>query len=162
MVRTFDAPIDGRGRRFAIVTARFNEHVTRRLLDGALRAFSAQGVPESNVDVIWVPGSFEIPLAAKWAIETLGSSAVLALGAIIRGETAHFDFVAKAATDGVLSVGLQTGRPVIFGVLTVDTLEQALARASDGPDNKGFDAALCALEMTSLERQMRLEAKGRS
>lgn len=150
MTRTYDAGIEGHGRSFAVVVARFNEHVTRRLLDGAVRAFEGAGVAPDNIAVLWVPGSFELAGAAARAFDHLDVEAVVCLGTIIRGETAHFDFVARGTTDGIREVGLKYGRPVIFGVLTVDTQAQADARASDGPDNKGFEAALTALEMTNL------------
>jgi 6,7-dimethyl-8-ribityllumazine synthase len=158
MGREFTGNLDGKGLRFAVCTARFNEHVTRKLLEGALRGFAACGVAATDVDVIWVPGSFELPSAAKAAIEHLGVDGVVALGAIVRGETAHFDFVAKGATDGLMTVGLETGRPVIFGVLTCDTFEQAFARAGDGNDNKGFEGALGAVEGACLLRDMRRSA----
>jgi 6,7-dimethyl-8-ribityllumazine synthase len=154
MVTTIDAPLTGDGLRFAIVVARFNEHVTRRLLDGALAAFRSRGVADSALTVVWVPGAFEIPGAARRAIDCLGVDAVVALGAVIRGDTAHFEYVCRAATDGVLQAGLAAAKPVIFGVLTVDTLEQALARAADGAGNKGFEAALGALEMANVYRAL--------
>ena len=154
MGKEFVGNLAGQGLRFAVCVARFNEHVTRRLLDGARRGFAASGVRAEDLTVIWVPGAFELPGAAQEAIASLGVDAVVAIGCIVRGETAHFDFVAKGATDGILAVGLKTRRPVIFGVLTCDTFEQADARAGAANDNKGFEAALGAVECAALYRDL--------
>ncbi len=143
--------IDGTGRRVAIVAARFNSRVTLRLLAGARRGLAAAGVAEEDVDVTWVAGSFEIPLAAKWLAESGDHDAVICLGCVIRGETAHFEHVAGQTAAGIMRVGLDTGVPVVFGVLTTEDLDQALARSEPaGGHNVGEDAAAVAVEMAAL------------
>jgi 6,7-dimethyl-8-ribityllumazine synthase len=153
-----DAPapfLDGRGLKVAIVAARFNSHVTLRLLDGARRALASTGVRDDDVTVTWVPGSFEIPLAAQ----ALAAShdAVICLGCVIRGETAHFEHVAGQAASGIMRVGLDTGKPIVFGVLTTEDLDQALARSmpEPGAHNAGADGAAAAVEMATLVRRAR-------
>ncbi len=136
--------------RFALVVARFNTLVTDALLAGCRDAFARHGVPEDRVDVAWVPGSLEIPLVARRLAISGRYAAVVCLGCVIRGETAHFEFVASEAASGIMQVGLSTGVPVIFGVLTTDTIEQALSRAGLKGGNKGADAALAAIEMVNL------------
>ncbi|MDE2070805.1 MAG: 6,7-dimethyl-8-ribityllumazine synthase [Gammaproteobacteria bacterium] len=140
--------------RFAVVAAHFNAHVVDRLLDGALRMLAEEGVHADNVDVIRVPGAFEIPMAVKRAAAGRGYDAVIALGAVIRGETPHFDYVAGECVRGVMQVMLDTGVPVGFGVLTCDTLEQAQARAGGAAGNKGADAARAAIEMAGLLQRL--------
>ena len=153
-VRSDEAPppvLDGTGLRVAIVAARFNSHITLRLLDGARRGLAATGVAEADVDETWVPGSFEIPLAAKWLAESGDRDAVICLGCVIRGETAHFEHVAGQAAAGIMRVGLDTGVPVVFGVLTTEDLDQALARSEpDGGHNVGEEAAAVAVEMAGI------------
>jgi 6,7-dimethyl-8-ribityllumazine synthase len=147
------APVlDGAGLRVAIVAARFNSQVTLRLLDGARRGLAAAGVADGDVDVVWVPGSFEIPLAAQAL--AADHDAVLCLGCVIRGETAHFEHVAGQCAAGIMRVGLDTGIPVIFGVLTTENLAQALARSDPEPGghNVGEEGAAVAVEMVSLTR----------
>ncbi len=141
--------------RFAVVAARFNAVVVDDLLAGALDAFKRHGVADDAIDVVRVPGSFEIPLTAKTLAETNGYAAVVCLGAVIEGDTTHFDHVCSAATSGVLQAGLSTGVPVIFGVLTCATLEQAVNRAGGKSGNKGFEAAVVAIEMTNLLGKLR-------
>ncbi len=136
--------------RFAIVAARFNGLITESLLAGCRDAFARHGVVEDRLDVAWVPGSFEIPLVARKLAESERYVAVICLGAVIRGETGHYDHVAGQAAAGVLQAGLATGVPVIFGILTTDTVEQALNRAGLKAGNKGSDAALAAIEMVNL------------
>lgn len=136
--------------RIAIVAARFNQDVVDRLITGAVEGLTKHGVPESAIDVLRVPGSFELPLTCQWLAATGRYAAIIALGAVIRGDTDHYDYVCQAATQGILQANLQTGVPVIFGVLTCDTEEQAMARAGGADGNKGYDAALSALEMASL------------
>jgi 6,7-dimethyl-8-ribityllumazine synthase len=145
----------GAGLRVAIVASRFNEIAVRPLLDGALGALARSGVAEADIRVAWVPGSFELPLAAQACAQRGDVDAVVCLGAVIRGDTAHFDYVAGGATNGVLRIGLDARKPVIFGVLTVDTLEQALARAGGHVGNKGAEAATTAVEMANLLRDLR-------
>ena len=136
--------------RFALVAARFNAFVVDPLLAGATDAFARHGVPDDRLDVVRVPGAFEIPLVAQKLAESGRYAAVICLGCIIRGDTDHYDHVAGAATNGILNAGLKAGVPVIFGVLTCDTLEQAIHRAGAKSGNKGFEAAVTAIEMANL------------
>ena len=136
--------------RFAIVVGRFNALVTEALLAGCKDAFERHGVPAASIDVVWVPGSFEIPLVARKLADCGRYAAVVCLGCVIRGETAHFDHVAGQAAAGVMQAGLTTGVPIIFGVLTTDSVEQALNRAGLKGGNKGADAAMAAIEMVNL------------
>jgi 6,7-dimethyl-8-ribityllumazine synthase len=150
MSRTIEGHLTDPGGRFAIVAGRFNEFVTSRLVAGCEDALRRHGVDPDRVDVIWVPGSFEIPLACLHAAKSGKYAAVVALGAVIRGATPHFDLVAGEVAKGVGHVSLQTGLPVIFGVLTTDTIEQAVERAGTKAGNKGYDAGVAAIEMVSL------------
>jgi 6,7-dimethyl-8-ribityllumazine synthase len=145
---------DARGRRFAVVASRFNEAVVRRLLDGALDCLRRHGVAEDDVEVAWVPGAFEIPLAARRLASSGGFDAVICLGAVIRGETPHFDHVAGQAAAGIARAAEGSGVPVIFGVVTADTAEQAEARAGGKHGNRGWDAAMAAMEMASVLEQL--------
>ncbi len=145
---------DGRGLRFGVVVARFNSDITERLLRGALRGFSACGVEAADVMVVRVPGAVELPLGAQRLLRAPHFAAgVAVLGCVIRGETTHYDYVCRAATDGVLRVMLDESKPVAFGVLTCETAGQALSRAGDGDDNKGFEAALTAVETARLRTE---------
>ena len=148
--RVFDADPPRGATRVAAVCAKFNGGITARLLRGLLAGLQAHGVDPASVTAAWVPGAFELPLAARHLARSGTVDAVVALGAVIRGDTAHFDFVAGQCAAGLQRVGLDTGVPVVFGVLTTDTVEQALERAGDGDDNKGFEAAVTALEMADL------------
>ena len=147
---TFAAPPG----RFALVAARFNHFVVQHLVNGALDGFKRHGVSEDAIDLVWVPGSFEVPLVAKQLAASGRYAAVLTLGCIIRGDTDHYDYVAGEAAKGVAQASLATGVPVIFGILTCDTLEQAIHRAGAKAGNKGFEAALTAIEMVNLLRQL--------
>ncbi len=147
---TFDA----RGRRFAVVAARFNEVVVRPLVDGALGCFRAHGIADEDLHVVWVPGAFEIPLAAKRLASSGLFDGIVCLGAVIRGQTAHFDYVAGEAARGIQTVALETGVPVAFGVLTTETMEQALDRAGGKHGNKGWDAAMTAMQTASVLDQL--------
>jgi 6,7-dimethyl-8-ribityllumazine synthase len=138
------------GRRIAIVVSRFHEHVTSRLLEGAIAGLRQHGVADDAVDVAWVPGAFEIPLVAQRFASTNAYDAVICLGAVVRGETAHFDLVAGEAARGIAAVARETGIPVIFEVLATETLAQAEARAGGDRGNRGWDAARSALEMADL------------
>ena len=140
--------------RFALVAARFNSFVVDPLLAGARDALARHGVPDDRVDVVRVPGSFEIPLIAQMLAESKKYAAVICLGCIIRGETDHYDHVAGAATNGILNAGLKSGVPVIYGVLTCETLEQAIHRAGAKAGNKGFEAAVTAIETVNLLMQL--------
>ena len=144
----------GAGKKFAIVISRFNEFITSKLLGGANDVFSRHGVDAADVDAYWVPGSFEIPLAAKKVAETGRYDAVVCLGAVIRGQTPHFDYVAAEVSKGVAQVSMATGVPAIFGVITTDSIEQAIERAGTKAGNKGADAAAAAIEITSLFSKM--------
>ncbi len=152
MAPEFAGSFSGDGLTFAIVVSRFNQLVTSRLLEGANDALARHGVGGDNIDVVWTPGAFEIPLAAKRVAETGRYAGVICLGAVIRGATAHFDYVAGNAASGIMNVQLETDVPVAFGILTTDTIEQALERAGSKASNKGFDAAMTALEMANLLR----------
>ena len=143
-----------RGRRFAIVASRFNEVVVAKLAEGALDCLRSHGVAENDLDVAWVPGAFELPLAARRLAASGNYDAVICLGAVVRGETSHYEFVAGRAAEGIARAADDTGVPVIFGVLTTDTLEQALDRAGGKHGNKGWDAATAAMEMASLLEQL--------
>lgn len=142
------------GQRVGIVAARFNEFITSKLIGGAKDAFVRHGGDENSIDLAWVPGAFEIPLVAKKMAESGKYDAVVCLGAVIRGATPHFDMVANEATKGVANVGLQTGTPVIFGILTTDSIEQAVERAGTKAGNKGFDAMTTAIEMVNLLKKI--------
>lgn len=142
------------GQKIAIVAGRFNEIITNKLLGGAIDAFKRHGGDENNIDVAWVPGSFEIPLVAKKMAESKKYDAVICLGAVIRGATAHFEMVANETTKGIAAAGMQTGVPIIFGVLTTDNIEQAVERAGSKAGNKGFEAATTAIEMVNLLKQI--------
>jgi len=148
--RIFEGQLIGEGLRFAIVVARFNEFITGKLLEGAEDALSRHGVDMAQVDIAWVPGAFEIPLVAKRLATTGRYDAVICLGAVIRGATPHFNYVAAEVSKGIANTSLQTGVPILFGVLTTDTIEQAIERAGTKAGNKGFDAAEAAIEMASL------------
>lgn len=146
--------LNGDGMHIAIVVARFNSLVTDRLLAGALDALARNGVHDSDILVARVPGSFEIPVVAKQLAGSARYDAVICLGSVVRGSTPHFDYVAAGAANGVASAGLQTGKPVIFGILTCDTMEQALDRAGGKAGNKGFDAAMTAIEMVNVMKAL--------
>jgi 6,7-dimethyl-8-ribityllumazine synthase len=149
-VNTIEGLLVGRGRKFAIVAARFNEFITGKLLDGAIDGLLRHEVETENIDVAWVPGSWEIPLVAKRLASSGKYDGVICLGAVIRGSTAHFDYVASEVSKGIANSSLETGVPITFGVLTTDTIEQAIERAGTKAGNKGFEAAVTAIEMANL------------
>jgi 6,7-dimethyl-8-ribityllumazine synthase len=151
---TYEGRLDASALRIAIVVSRFNETITRQLLEGARDCLRRHGADDRALVVAWVPGAFEIPLAAQRLARSGQYDAVICLGAVIRGATAHFEHVAGQAAAGVARVALETGIPVIFGILTTDTIEQALERSGIKAGNKGFDAALAAIEMASLLGQI--------
>lgn len=140
----------GTGLRIGIVVSRWNEFITKQLLDGALDALRRHGVGQDDITVVYVPGSFEIPVVCRKLAEQGNVDAIVALGAVIRGATAHFDYVAGAAANGIAQVGTQTGIPCIFGVITTETIEQAIERAGTKAGNKGFEAAVTAIEMARV------------
>lgn len=146
--------LTGKGAKVAIVVSRFNEFISSRLLDGAVDCLKRHEVAEEDITVAWTPGSFEIPLVAKKLAGSGKYGAVICLGAVIRGSTPHFDYVASEAAKGVAQAGLDTGVPVIFGILTVDSIEQAIERAGTKSGNKGFHAAEAAIELIDLYQQM--------
>lgn len=153
--RIYEGKLTGQGftgesQRFAVVVSRFNEFITGKLLEGTMDCLRRHGVAEEDVDTAWTPGAFEIPLVAQKLAASKRYAAVICLGAVIRGATSHFEYVAAEVAKGIAQVSLQTGTPVVFGVLTTDTLEQAIERAGTKGGNKGFAAALTALEMASL------------
>lgn len=150
MPNVYEGRFDAGGRRFGVVVARFNEFITRPLLAGALDAFRRHGVADGDVDVAWVPGAWEIPVVARRLALSGRYAAVVTLGAVIRGATAHFDYVAGNAASGIARAALDTDVPIIFGVLTTDTIEQAIERAGTKAGNKGFEAAVAAIETASL------------
>jgi 6,7-dimethyl-8-ribityllumazine synthase len=153
-VPEIEGSLDGAGLRVCVVVARWNEFVTRKLMEGAVSALREGGLTEENVTVAWVPGSFEVPTAARWAALGGRFDAIICLGAVIRGETAHFEYVAGGAAEGIAAIARDTGIPVIFGVLTVDSVEQALARAGGKDGHKGEEAAHAAIAMANLRRQL--------
>jgi 6,7-dimethyl-8-ribityllumazine synthase len=154
MTKIIEGNFNGKGRKFGIVAARFNEFIVRKLVDGALDTLKRHEVDENDVAVAWVPGAFEIPLVAQKMAQSGKYDAVLALGCVIRGATPHFDYVSAEASKGVGQAMLQTGVPVIFGVLTTDSIEQAIERAGTKSGNKGADAAMAAVEMANLMGQL--------
>ncbi|HIE13631.1 MAG TPA: 6,7-dimethyl-8-ribityllumazine synthase [Desulfotomaculum sp.] len=153
MPEIFEGHLLGDGLRFGVVVGRFNEFITQKLLGGALDAFYRHGVAEGDITVVWVPGSFEIPFMARRLATSGRYDAVVCLGTVIRGATPHFDYVAGEMAKGIARVGLETGVPVIFGVITADTLEQAIERAGSKAGNRGFNAAVNAIEMANLLKQ---------
>jgi 6,7-dimethyl-8-ribityllumazine synthase len=154
MTKILQGNFNGEGKRIGIVVSRFNEFITSKLLGGALDALTRHGVKEEDVTVAWAPGAFEVPLVAKHMAQSGNYNAVLALGCVIRGATPHFDYVAAEAAKGIGHVMLDTGVPVMFGILTTDSIEQAIERAGTKSGNKGVDAAMGALEMANLLEQL--------
>jgi len=155
MPKQVQGNLNAEGLKFCIIAARFNDFITSRLLDGALDGLVRNGAKDDDVTVVRVPGAFEIPVAAKIAASAGKYDAVICLGAVIRGATPHFDYVSSEVSKGVASVGMEAGMPVIFGVLTTDSIEQAIERAGAKSGNKGFDAAVAAIEMTNLFKQLK-------
>ena len=154
MNKEFQGMLLGEGLRFGLVVSRFNELITKKLLEGARDALVRHGVGEDDIDVAWVPGSFEVPLIASKLAQSKRYDAVICLSAVIRGGTPHFDYIAAEVTKGVARVGLETGLPVSYGVITADTLEQAIERAGTKMGNKGFQAAEHAIEMANLVKHI--------
>lgn len=150
MGKIFEGAFLGKGLKVGVVISRFNDFITRKLLDGAQDALLRHGVNEGDIDIAWVPGAFEIPLVAQGLAETKKYDAIICLGAVIRGATPHFEYVAAEVTKGIARVGLESRLPVSFGIVTADTLEQAIERAGTKAGNRGFDAAVDAIEMANL------------
>ncbi len=153
MAKVFEGKLIGDKQRFGIVVTRFNEFITNKLLSGCLDTLTRHGVDRENIDIAWVPGAFEIPLVAQKMAQK-EYDAVICLGAVIRGATPHFEYISGEVTKGIAQVGLNSGVPVIFGVITTDTIEQAIERAGTKSGNKGSDAAITALEMVNLLREI--------
>lgn len=153
-MRTFQGDLEARGRRFAIVASRFNALVVERLVEGAEACFMRHGIQPDDIDLAWVPGAFEIPSIARRLAASGTYDAVVCLGAVIRGDTPHFELVSGEAARGIREAGEETGVPVVFGVLTTETFEQAADRAGGKHGNKGWDAAMAAIEMSSLLEQL--------
>ena len=154
MVKIIEGSLDSSGLKCAIIVSRFNELVSKGLLDGALDCLKRHGTKDTAIDVVWAPGAFETPMIAKKLAASKKYDAIICLGAVIRGATSHFEYVASEAAKGIASVSLDSGVPVIFGILTTDTFEQALERAGAKPGNKGFAAALTAIELANLDKQI--------
>jgi len=154
MSKPFEGMLLGEGLKFGLVVSRFNEFITKKLVEGAQDALLRHGVNEEDIEVAWVPGSFEIPLIAKKLAQTERYDAVICLGAVVRGGTPHFEYIAAEVSKGIAKVGLETGLPVIYGVITADTLEQAIERAGTKEGNEGFRAAVSAIEMANLVKSI--------
>jgi 6,7-dimethyl-8-ribityllumazine synthase len=154
MVKVYEGKLVAQGLRFGVVVARFNEFITGKLLGGAIDALERHGAVSDDIEVAWVPGAYEIPLVAKKMALSKKYDAVICLGTVIRGSTPHFDYVCAEVSKGVAHVGFETGVPTIFGVLTTETIEQAIERAGTKAGNKGFDAATSAIEMANLLREI--------
>jgi len=152
MAKTFEGKLLADGFKFGIVVSRFNEFITKKLLEGALDALTRHGAKGDDIAIAWVPGTFEVPVVAQKMASSGKYDAVICLGAVIRGATPHFEYIAAEVTKGIAHVGLSTGVPTIFGVITADTIEQAIERAGTKVGNKGFDAAEAAIEMADLLR----------
>ncbi len=155
MGKVFEGNYLGQGLKIGIVVGRFNEFITSKLLSGAIDALVRHGVKEADIDQVWVPGSYEVPLAAKKVAASKKYDAVITLAAVIRGATPHFDFVSSEIAKGVAAASMQTEVPIIFGVLTTDTLEQAIERAGTKGGNKGWDAGISAIEMANLFKELK-------
>ena len=153
-MKKYEGELQAKGLRFAIIVSRFNDFITNKLLDGAIDALLRHGAADQSMDIIKVPGSFELPLTAKKIAEKKSYDAVIRLGTIIRGATPHFGYIASEVTKGIASASIETGIPIAFGVITADTIEQAIERAGTKSGNKGWDAALAAIEMAQLLKKL--------
>jgi 6,7-dimethyl-8-ribityllumazine synthase len=153
-MKTYEGKLVSQGLKYGIIVGRFNEFIGSKLLSGAIDALKRHGASDEEVEIIWVPGAFEIPLIAKKAAKSGKYDAVICLGAVIRGATAHFDYVSGEVSKGIANVSLETEKPVIFGVLTTDTIEQAIERAGTKAGNKGYEAAVTAIEMANLLKEI--------
>jgi len=154
MSKQYEGMLLGKGLKFGVVISRFNEFFSKKLLEGAQDALLRHGVSEEDIEIAWTPGSFEMPLIAQKLAQTKKYDAVICLGAVIRGGTPHFDYIAAEVTKGIAKVNMDTGVPVIYGVITTDTLEQAIERSGTKAGNKGFDAAVSAIEMANLVKSI--------
>ena len=154
MAKIYEGKVSAEGLKFALVVSRFNHFISDKLLEGALDSLRRHGVKEENLKIVWVPGAWEIPLMAKILAEKGGFNAVICLGAVIRGATPHFDYIANEVCKGIAQVALSSQVPVVLGILTCDTIEQAIERAGTKEGNKGWDAAISAMEMANLMREV--------
>ena len=154
MGKIYQGMLLGKGLKFSVVVSRFNEFISKKLLEGAQDALIRHDVTADNIDIAWVPGAFEIPLIADKLVKQKKFDAIICLGTVIRGETPHFDYIASEVSKGIASVSLKSSIPVSFGVLTTDSIEQAIERAGTKSGNKGWDAALTAIEMANLNKQL--------
>jgi 6,7-dimethyl-8-ribityllumazine synthase len=150
MIKKIEGMLDAKNKKYVLLVSRFNEFISNKLVDGAIDCLVRHGAEEKNITIVWVPGAFEIPLVAAKLVKSENNHAVICLGAVIRGNTPHFDFVANEAAKGIAQVSVSSGKPVIFGIITADSIEQAIERAGTKAGNKGWDAALSAIEMTNL------------
>jgi len=153
-MKTIEGKLDASGLRFAVIISRFNEFITNKLLSGTLDCLNRSGAADENITLVWVPGAFEIPSVARKLVVSKKYDAVICLGAVIRGATPHFDLISAEVTKGVAQVAISSETPVIFGVITTDSIEQAIERAGTKSGNKGFDAAMSAIEMANIYRQL--------
>lgn len=151
MVKTIQGQLIAKNKKFGIVASRFNDFITKKLLEGAVDTLIRHGAKETEIEAVWVPGSFEVPFAANKMAKSKKFDAVICLGTVIRGSTPHFEYISSEVAKGIAKVGLDTGTPTIFGIITADTLEQAIERAGTKDGNKGRDAALSAIEMVNIE-----------
>jgi 6,7-dimethyl-8-ribityllumazine synthase len=150
MIKKIEGMLDAKNKKYVLVVSRFNEFISNKLVEGAIDCLVRHGAEEKNISIVWVPGAFEIPVTAAKLGKSDKNHAIICLGAVIRGDTPHFDFVANEAAKGIAQVSLSTGKPVIYGIITADSIEQAIERAGTKAGNKGWDAALSAIEMTDL------------
>ncbi len=150
MIKKIEGNLNAQGKKYVLAASRFNEFITNKLVEGAVDCLTRHGAAEKDVSVVWAPGAFELPVIADKLAKSKKYDAVICLGTVIKGETPHFDYVANEAAKGIAQVSLSTGKPVIFGVITADSLEQAIERAGTKAGNKGWDAALSAIEMSDL------------
>lgn len=153
-MKIYEGKLISEGQKFGIIIGRFNEFIGSKLLGGALDGLKRHGAQEDDIEIVWVPGAFEIPLVAKKMAEAEKYDAVICLGAVIRGATPHFDYVSSEVSKGIASVSLDTGVPVVFGILTTDTIEQAIERSGTKAGNKGYEAAVTAIEMANLLKEL--------
>ena len=154
MPNLIEAKLTAEGKKFALIASRFNDFITDRLVGGAIDALTRAGANDKDIDIVKVPGAFEIPLVAQKLVEKKRHDAIICLGAVIRGATPHFDYVSAEVSKGIAQVGLSAGVPVIFGIITTDTIEQAIERAGTKSGNKGFSAAMTGIEMANLNAQL--------
>ncbi|MFW5959664.1 MAG: 6,7-dimethyl-8-ribityllumazine synthase [Chitinivibrionales bacterium] len=154
MARVIEGNFSGSGKRFGIIAGRFNEFITGKLIEGAMDGLKRHNAESENITILWVPGAFEIPMATAKLADSGNYDALICLGAVIRGDTPHFNYVASEVSKGIASIGINTKTPVIYGILTTDTIDQAVERAGTKSGNKGFDAALSALEMADLMQKI--------